>query len=147
MSRGTPLVLLHVFEDPGIDFFQLRENELIVLERGNDTPEVLYLNCHGRVYDLVEHGADPLTVIVNHRGGREIDQHGLLTIQCIHILKETTGRSRACVQYATKYWARHLALSNMEGKIWEELRRIGLPDTRNGRQSGIASLFVKPVIS
>lgn len=106
MSQETPLVILRVFEDPGIEFFRLGENDLMVLEQGNDTPEALYLNCHGKIYDLVGHGAGFLAVTFNHRGEREINRHGLLAIQCIHILKETTGRSRTCLQYAAKYWTR-----------------------------------------
>lgn len=127
------LTIVPVFEDPGIDFYDLRNNELVVIEKYDDmhiTP--LYLVLHNRIYDLVAQDVRLPSGFFHHLSSPKrhiLPYHERAAIHCLHILGGVTMRSEAGVKYATTYWARHISEAIMTKDLLKELKCIDLEQT------------------
>lgn len=127
----VPLPMLRVFKDPGVDFFDLDEDYLVVLEPGDKPLTALYFRCRGRVYDLGERGAGlPSKIFRRPQYRRDVYQNGFIALQCINTLKCIDIRSTKGLRYAAEYWAKHVSLEDSTDEdLFEGLRKVDLQQT------------------
>jgi hypothetical protein len=146
-KHSSSLVILRVFEDPGVDFFDLRNKDLVVIEEYDGKRTVpLYLNFNDKVFNLINQGVGrPLDRFYHPWEGPTDLHHGRITIHCLHILNNITPRSAAGVQYAATYWTQHLWKAEITEEILEELRCIRLVPTVPERKTTVtdANLVIK----
>lgn len=106
--------VLRVFEDPGIDFFDLRRlhDDFLVVLTSDDTRLVpLYLRYGGDFYNLSGRSWFGLpSEIIRHEKGP--CRHGFIALHCARSWKHDNPMSSPGVRYAAKYWAKHAYLAD-----------------------------------
>jgi hypothetical protein len=141
-KHSTSLAILRVFEDPGIDFFDLENEDLVVIEKfGGARIAILYFKFNNNVYDLVKQNISfpsdffyPSPVLPTNL------HHRRIIIHCLRVLTNIAPRSTRGVQYAATYWAQHLSKTDIAGDILAELQCIELGYMTPGRRITVADV-------
>lgn len=131
-----PLTILNVFEDPGLDFFDLDDNHIVACGLDNKNLTTLYLKYNTKAYDLSEENISlPSKTFHEPQDRLNEYRHAVIALQCISRLKGTNAGSTVGAHYAAKYWAKHISLIGViDDRILMELQRIRLQKTTSERQ-------------
>ncbi|KAF9459849.1 hypothetical protein BDZ94DRAFT_1267268 [Collybia nuda] len=141
---NSSLEMLGVFEDPGIDFFDLAADYVVSLTPDDTPPTFLYFGYQGKAHDLEWWDAFLVSKALGEPLRRWANYHpDSVALCCISWMKNPETRTNFGLQYATKYWTKHVTLSNKNNHdILSSLGETELRDAPPEQQVTLADVVI-----